>query len=102
MNLTKIRKERNKTQIQVARDLKIDPTTLCNYEKGKCEPNIETLSNLADYYHTTIDNLVGRETDLINLNTLESRDRRLIEDILSMNELQKIKTEAYFIGLLGK
>ena len=102
MNFVKIRKERHKTQIQVAKDLNIDATTLCNYEKGKSQPNIETLIKLADYYHTTIDYLVGRNTQIINLNTLNLRDKKLIENILSMTELQKEKAEAYFDGLFQR
>lgn len=102
MNFVKIRKERHKTQIQVAKDLNIDATTLCNYEKGKSQPNIETLIKLADYYHTTIDYLVGRNTQIINLNTLNLRDKKLIENILAMTELQKEKAEAYFDGLFQR
>lgn len=99
MNLSGIRKERKKTQLQVAKDLLLDPTTLCNYEKGKSQPNIETLCKLADYYHTSIDELVGRNTDIINLNTLEPEVSTLIKKIIKMNNIQKAQT-INFVGAL--
>ena len=99
MNLSLIRKERNKTQLQVAKDLLIDPTTLCNYEKGKSQPNIETLCKLADYYHTTIDELVGRKSEIINLNALEPELSSLIRKIIKMNQTQKAQT-INFVGAL--
>lgn len=100
MNLSEIRKDRGKTQLQVAKDLLIDPTTLCNYEKGKTEPNIQTLCKLADYYHVSLDELVGRETNNINLFALKPVKKKLVEYIIQMNDTQEMKAEAYLDGLM--
>lgn len=102
MNLKKKRTELNLTQKEVSKELHITTQAYANYEQGLREPNIETLIRLANYYHTSIDYLVGRDTQIINLNTLNGRDKRLIEDILAMNELQKTRAEAYFDGLFQR
>lgn len=100
MKLKELQKEKNCTIKESAEQLNLPMSTYNNYLIGTREPDIKTLIKLADYFHTSIDYLVGRETKILNLNALENRDKRLIESILSMNELQKIKTEAYFNGLL--
>lgn len=102
MNLKPIRIQANKTQAEVAKAINITQFTYSNYENGKSEPNIQTLCKLADYYHTSVDQIIGRDTHIINLNALDSRDKSLIQDILAMNELQKLRTEAYFNGLFQR
>lgn len=92
MDLATIRKKNRKTQLQVANDLYIEPTTLCNYEKGKSEPNIETLCKLADYYKVSLDELVGRKSNNINLEALEPEVKTLIQKILAMNKTQQAQT----------
>lgn len=100
MKLKELREQLKKTQTEIAKITNIPIRNYNNYENETTQPDIDTLIKLADFYHTSIDYLVGRETKILNLNALENRDKRLIECILSMNELQKIKTEAYFNGLL--
>ena len=60
MNLKTIRKLNGKTQIEVARDLGIMQNTYSNYEIGKTQPDFEVLVKLADYFHTTVDAILGR------------------------------------------
>lgn len=49
---------------------------------GELEPNIETLSRLADFFNCSIDYLVGREDDFGNVKTKSVS----IEDTSSANE----------------
>ena len=92
MNLQKIRKELKKTQLEVAKQLFIDPTTMCNYEKGKSEPSIETLIKLANYYNVSLDYLVGREQskEIITTNYKEKKELLLISEKLNSNNFQKL------------
>lgn len=46
---------------EAAAKLGLPYTTYVNYEKGTREPNSETLIQLADFYETTIDYLIGKE-----------------------------------------
>lgn len=102
MNLEKLRKERNLTQEEASRMLQMQKQTYQNYELRKRQPDIDTLCKLADFYNTSIDYIVGRETKLINLNAIKPTKAKLIEKILSMNELQELRTTAYVSGLLGE
>ena len=49
-----------KTQEELAKEWNITQRTYSNYETGKRQPNIDMLIFIADYYHTSIDYLVGR------------------------------------------
>lgn len=48
------------TQKQVSELLKIAPRSYQRYELGEREPNIETLTQLADLFKISLDELVGR------------------------------------------
>ena len=99
MKLKEFRKNLNMTQSEVAKLLQVAQTSYCHYESGLREPDIETLCKLATLYHTTIDELVGRDTDMINLNTLEPEVSTLIRKIIKMNDIQKAQT-INFVGAL--
>jgi transcriptional regulator with XRE-family HTH domain len=58
--LLKLRKEKKKTQDDVANFLGISRPAYGNYENGKREPDLETLNKLADYFGVSMDYLVGR------------------------------------------
>lgn len=53
-------REREKlTQKEVAEKLGISPSAYNMYEKGKREPNIDTLQKIADFYGVSLDDLIG-------------------------------------------
>jgi transcriptional regulator with XRE-family HTH domain len=54
------RKEKGLKQAEVAERLGIVQSTYAYYETGRNEPDIETLSKLADIFETTLDYLAGR------------------------------------------
>ncbi len=99
MNLKEFRQRLNLSQAELSKRLNIPTTTLFNYELGKCEPSIETLIKMADFYNVTLDELVGRESETINLKYLSDNESYLIKKILKMNELELAKTRAYVTGL---
>jgi len=59
--LTEIRKSRGYTMKAVAEAIGMKPDTYRNYESGRLEPNLTTITKLADFYHVTTDYLLGRE-----------------------------------------
>lgn len=63
MRLIDLRKTNKLTQQNVADYLNVTQTTYNYYEKGKSEPNINTLCKLADLYNVSIDYLVDRNFD---------------------------------------
>ena len=60
--LRALREDRDMTQAQVASLLGIDQRVYSNYETGKREIPLRHLIVLADYYHVTVDYLLGRDT----------------------------------------
>lgn len=100
--LRELRKMRNLTQEDMSKMLNLGSTTYKNYENNVTEPNITTLIKLADLYHISLDELVGRETDIINLKYLNNDDSYLVKKMLNMNSLEKMKVRAYIMGLTGE
>lgn len=58
-----LREDADLTQKQISEYLHISPRTYSHYENGtRCIP-VDMLIRLANYYHTSIDYLVGRTDD---------------------------------------
>lgn len=58
--ISELRKEKDLTMRDAARLLGMPYTTYVNYEKGTREPNSETLIQLASFYGTSVDYLIGK------------------------------------------
>ena len=89
-----------KTQKQIARDLNISPQTLSNYIQGKTDPNIATLIKLADYFHTTIDSIVGHDVPfLLDRGLLTEQQNYIIDKIKNLSPQECERVEAFIAGL---
>ncbi len=91
--------KRGYTQKKMANDLNLSTSLVNQYVKGKCFPDYTMLCKIADYLHVTTDELLGRDTDIINLKMLDESESYLIKKILQMNKMQIEKTKAYVMGL---
>lgn len=80
-----LRKSINKTQTEIANYLNMQQGSYQKYEVGKAEPNIQTLIKLADYYHVTLDYLVGREF-ANDVGYLTKDQHKFISMYLKLNE----------------
>ena len=58
--LYSLRKERDLTQEDAAKELGIALRSYCRYEKNEREPTAPILVQMADFYSVTLDYLVGR------------------------------------------
>ena len=63
MRLKELRKSRGISQQKLATDLHTNQNTISRYETGEREPGIVELIKIADYFHISIDYLVGRTDD---------------------------------------
>lgn len=92
MNLDKILKKYKISQTQLAKNLNITQQTMNSYALNKSEPNIDTLCRIADFFHISLDELVGRDTCLVNIACLEDNTREVIQAVLSMtsDEVDKL------------
>ena len=96
-NLRKLRIDAKLTQQQLADILDTTQQSINKYENHNVEPDIRALTMLADYFHTTIDYLVGHtpisDTDLSEMLELSKDECSFIQDFrkLSMDEQESIK-----------
>ena len=63
MRLKELRKAKGISQQKLATDLHTNQNTISRYENGEREPGIIELIKIADYFHVSIDYLVGRSDD---------------------------------------
>lgn len=101
MNLKNLRKQMNKTQEEVAKDLQLQKQTYQNYELGKREPDIETLKKIADYFDVSLDFLCDRPRPYDLPSTATKDQKEAINIILQLNTINTIKAISYCAGLLA-
>ena len=99
MNIKKQREKLGISQRQLAQKLNIPPQNLNRYEIGINEPNIKTLIQLADFFNISIDELLERDTEIVNLKYLDETRKKLIKEILEMNDNAVARLDAFYEGL---
>lgn len=57
--LKELIEENHITQRELSRELNIAPTTLSGYANDNREPDFDTLISFADYFHVSVDYLIG-------------------------------------------
>lgn len=63
MRLKELRERNNLLQKDVAARLNCSVPVYCRYEKGDRMPSTDTLKDLADFYHVTVDYILGRDLE---------------------------------------
>ncbi len=97
--LKEIRNSNHKSQQEVADALHMARTTYSNYEQGLAEPDVATIKALADYFHTTTDNLLGHNVPyLLDKSTLTPKQKHLVESICTLDDNLCDRIEAYIQG----
>ncbi len=84
MNIKQLRKNMGLTQKDAAKRLGILPTALYKYEAGLVEPNISMLIKMADFYATSVDEVVGAKTPMLDLRKLDENQKELILEIVNL------------------
>lgn len=69
--MKELRQERGITMKDAAQQLNLPYTTYVNYEKGTREPNSETLIQIANFFNTSIDYLLGKSNTRIDDRVLD-------------------------------
>ena len=96
MNLKTIRKEKRKTQTEVAKDLNIPISTYNGYEKETSQPNIETIIKLAKYFDVSTDELLGIKKEEVTL----TEKSNLLKKINKLTEVECYKLSIFADGLI--
>lgn len=99
--LKEIRAKSGKFQKDVADALHMSRSTYSNYEKGTAEPDIATIKALADYFHTTTDNLLDHKVNyLLDKSTLTPKQKHLVELVCTIDDPLCERVTAYIEGSL--
>lgn len=102
IDLKKFRKENSLTQEQIATDLNISKSGYVSWESGRTQPGLEMTAKLADYFHTTIDNLLGHSVPyLLDKSTLSQSQRNIVDLLPYMSDNICNMAEAYISGLIA-
>lgn len=79
-NLKRFRKQKKLTQEELATKIGVIRATYWAYEKGTIMPPYDKLEQIADIFGVTIDELMGRETDKMDISSDLSKLIRKLED----------------------
>ena len=80
--------------------LNLGSTTYQSYEQEVSEPNIEVLIKIANFYNISVDELLGRETDMLNLKFLDDDQSLIIKAVLRMNKEQLSYTKRFVESMI--
>ena len=67
MRLKELRTEKGYTQRELATLLSLSPNSICEWEKGRCQPSIECLKTLCELLECSSDYLLGQSDDFGNI-----------------------------------
>lgn len=99
-----LRTTNNMTQKELANKLSISPSTIGMYEQGRREPDLNTISKIANIFNAPVDYLLGRsnertqsvhktpdsdsklEVPTIPTQSLSERERDIIENFRLLNK----------------
>ena len=95
LRIRELREEAGKTQNEMANILCISRQVFANYENNVNQPSIETLCEIAKFFHCSVDYLIGYSDDFgtIPQNNTTNKDERELLAIyqkLNANEKQHI------------
>lgn len=100
MKLLELRKQKNKSQQEMAELLQIKQHSYSQYELGKTEPNIKNLIKLADYYNVSVDYLIGRQWHN-DIGYLTPQQVECVNMIKQLNDNNQIKLMGYLSAMIS-
>ena len=97
-----LRKSKELTQKELAQKIGYTNSTICDWEKGRSEPSIEALNNLADFFDVSVDYLIGRvdaDNAVRDRNSLTVTQSLLIDKITRADDTT-VKTFAAILSAI--
>ena len=82
--LADLRKEQNVTQTELGKHCGYSHSAVVKWENGQCEPSLEALVKIADYFNVTLDFLLGR----IEPPPLTKAQKQLLDKVQTLSEEQ--------------
>ncbi len=93
-NLKLLREEARVSQKQLAEAIGVSQQSINKYENHNIEPDIETMTRMADYFRTSVDYLVGhtdirRRIEATSPKELNEAEARLLEGYRGLSETRQ-------------
>ncbi len=93
-NLKALRAKKGVSQKKLADEIHVSQQSINKYENHDVEPDIETLANIADYFGTSVDYLIGhtefdRPVEKTERFDLNSDETELVESWRKLTSKQK-------------
>ena len=103
MKLKQLRLEAKLTQQEIANKLGINRVNYSRYENEQIEPDLETLIQLANFFHVSVDYLIGNEQpNKIDLTSISDIKKDCIEEIQSLTDEEVLAVTHFIAGLKQK
>ena len=84
--IKELRKEKELTQEDLGKLINVTKVSICCYENGTRVPTLETIVALADIFEVSLDNLLGREIEVV---AKKRRTRMSKEEVEFIKEIRK-------------
>jgi len=103
MDLKKIRELKRISQKELGEKLGFASTTISSYERGVCDPNINILIKMADIFNVSVDTLVGHDSNLIDMNSLDDNQKLIVNEVINVLPAEdNAKIVGYIASLKNK
>ena len=98
--LQKLRTNENLTQEELAEKLYVSRAAISKWESGRRYPSIDSLKAIAEYFHVTIDELIGSE-EIVDLAEQDMKSSNKIYTALICGILDCLTLLLFFLPVFG-
>lgn len=97
-----LRKEHGLTQIQFAKTFNVANGTIAMWETGRREPDFSTMLRISDFFHVSVDYLLGRDEETPPNVVDEGRlDEEIIGRLGALTPEEWGKVDAFVQGMIA-
>ena len=89
MRISELRKAKNMTQMELADHMNISFQAVSNWERGNSMPDISKLPELAELFGVSIDEILGKQSNLINNAVNDNLESYLENNSVTVEELSE-------------
>ncbi len=88
--IKELRNEKDLTQEELGRLINVTKVSICCYENGTRVPTLETIVALADIFEVSLDNLLGREVEVVVKKRKTRMSREEVEFIKEIRKSERV------------
>lgn len=88
--IKELRNEKNLTQEDLGKLINVTKVSICCYENGTRVPSLETIVTLADIFEVSLDNLLGREMEVVVKKRKTRMSREEVEFIREIRKSERV------------